>query len=397
MKTAKVLVRSALRQVEETEHPRSPRVQSNLRRELQECHEDLDQAYEALGRKLRGTIPQDARRYMDRYMDDLERLIHRTEQSQVSPYDSDRESLRSFGSHLNPSNVSKSSSTSSKRVLLAARLASLQAEIKAKKLEDLRKSELKRLETEELEYQAQMKADRAKQNAEENTRRAKVRAEIDVKHQELEDQKLLTELMKTETELHVLEQAEGSPNQSVISLQRTPALNGNANPFAPSQQPAQGRTATVVQPEESSMVSLLKAVTDSLSINRLPAPEPPDFGGDPLKYPSWRGSFTTLIESRQIPAAEKLYYMRRYLRGEAKEAVEGLFYLSTEEAYDSAMKILDDRFGNPFIISETFRDKLESWPKIAINDTKGLRRLADFLRQCLVAMHVAGRRPENPK
>ena len=243
-----------------------------------------------------------------------------------------------------------------------------------------------------------MIAERAKQNAEEKTRRPKVQAEIDVKRQELEDQNILTELMKTETELHVLEQAEGSPNQSFISLQRTPALNANATPFAPSQQPAQGRAATVVQPEESSMVSLLKAVTDSLNINRLPAPEPPDFGGDPLKYPSWRGSFTTLIESRQIPAAERLYYMRRYLRGEAKEAVEGLFYLSTEEAYDSAMKILNDRFGNPFIISETFRDKLESWPKVGSNDANALRRLADFLRQCLEAVSTWDlRRLENSK
>ena len=104
---------------------------------------------------------------------------------------------------------------------------------------------------------------------------------------------------------------------------------------------------------------LLKAFTESINRSRLPAPEPTIFEGDPLKYPAWKASFSALIESRTIPPNEKMHYLRRYLSGEAKECVEGVFYFDTKDAYDGAWKTLESRFGDPFLVSETFRDKLE--------------------------------------
>lgn len=81
--------------------------------------------------------------------------------------------------------------------------------------------------------------------------------------------------------------------------------------------------------------------------------------------------------------------MKGYLVGEARKAVEGFFYRSSEDAYEGAWAVLEDRYGNPFVVQKAFRDKLMKWPKISSNDSSALRDFADFLKGCMEAMpHV---------
>ena len=141
---------------------------------------------------------------------------------------------------------------------------------------------------------------------------------------------------------------------------------------------------------EQVLVSLVKSLTDQVNLGRLPAPEPSVFTGDPLKYPGWKVDFTMLIEQRKIPSAERIHYLKKYLGGTAKEAVENFFLISSDNAYDEAKKLLDERFGDPYIVGSAFRDKLEKWPKIAPRDSKALQKFADFAKQCQTAMHSIG-------
>ena len=131
--------------------------------------------------------------------------------------------------------------------------------------------------------------------------------------------------------------------------------------------------------------TLAAGLTDLLRMNRLPIPEPSLFSGDPLEYASWRRSYNVLIEHRGIPASEKFYFLLKYLSKEPKVLVQGYSLLGNEAAYDEAMKVLEGRYGDPFIISNAFRDKLDAWPKIGSKDPTGLRRFGDFLRQCCTA------------
>lgn len=88
-----------------------------------------------------------------------------------------------------------------------------------------------------------------------------------------------------------------------------------------------------------------------------------------------------------------------YAVGEAKECLEGFFLYSSPNGFDEARKMLEERFGNDFIV----RDKLEQQPKIPHRDNVGFRKYADFLRQCNAAMRsIEGldilndrRKPEN--
>lgn len=57
-----------------------------------------------------------------------------------------------------------------------------------------------------------------------------------------------------------------------------------------------------------------------------------------------------------------------------------------EDAYCAAWGILDDRFGNPFIVGKAYRDKIQSWHKISSKDSKDLCEFANFLTSVTTAM-----------
>ena len=127
---------------------------------------------------------------------------------------------------------------------------------------------------------------------------------------------------------------------------------------------------------------------DSFSMSRLPVPEPTIFSGEPIQYPDWKSSFRALIDRKNLPSSDKMYYLKRYVSGSAKEAISGLFLQNSSEAYERAWKILDERFGHPFIITKAYRDRLQRWPKIGARDHQGLRKFADFLTSVEVATQV---------
>lgn len=137
----------------------------------------------------------------------------------------------------------------------------------------------------------------------------------------------------------------------------------------------------------SDVSEITKTFAEQLQLSRLPPPEPGIFAGDPLKYPAWKSAFEILIESKQVPNCERLYYLKRYVSGQVRDVIDGYLLLSSADAYNDARKLLDERYGNPFTIACAFRDKLDKWPKIGNRDAQGLVQFSDFLRQCLNASH----------
>lgn len=131
---------------------------------------------------------------------------------------------------------------------------------------------------------------------------------------------------------------------------------------------------------------LVKVLAEAISANRLPIPEPTVFTGDPLKFKHWKSSFQTLIERKNIPTTEKIFFLQKYVGGGAKEAIEGYFMTDSEDSYHAAWDLLNERYGVPFVIAKAFRDKLHFWPKIASKESADLRKFVDFLRSCESAM-----------
>lgn len=138
---------------------------------------------------------------------------------------------------------------------------------------------------------------------------------------------------------------------------------------------------------QQDLSQLINAFTQSLNTSKLPIPEPPIFSGNVLDYNDWNKSFTVMIESKPLSDIEKLFYLRNYVSGEAKQAINGYFVLNSENAYKDAKALLDKRYGSPFLVSQAFRHKLYQWPKLPNGDSKALINLTDFLIQCKTAMN----------
>ena len=60
---------------------------------------------------------------------------------------------------------------------------------------------------------------------------------------------------------------------------------------------------------------------------------------------------------------ERIHYLKKYLGDAAKDAVENFFLLSSDNAYEEAKKLLDERFGDAYGVGSAFRDRLENVQK----------------------------------
>ncbi|KAK0143561.1 hypothetical protein N1851_018301 [Merluccius polli] len=137
--------------------------------------------------------------------------------------------------------------------------------------------------------------------------------------------------------------------------------------------------------------SLAQALQDSIALSRLPTPEPSVFTGDPIQFIEWKSSFMALIDQKNISAADKLFYLKKYVDGPARKTLEGAFYRNDKDAYNDAWNRLDTRYGQPFLLQKAFRDRLSNWPRINPKDAVSLREFSDFLNACQDAMpHVKG-------
>ena len=121
------------------------------------------------------------------------------------------------------------------------------------------------------------------------------------------------------------------------------------------------------------------------SVKLPPVPQPDIFSGKPESYPMWKASFKTLVGKHDIDFDEKMFYLKQYTAGEARSAIEALFLCPGKESYEAALEILESRFGNTSMVASAYRKRLETWPKIADRDGKGLQKFSDYLRQICVA------------
>ena len=259
---------------------------------------------------------------------------------------------------------SAQSNVSERMAEAAADLAVKEAEFQLMKEQEEKQAQIIKVET---EYRASLDAAKA------NYKRFEAKREVKVAEARLGAYTRI--INQDELDLH------GSAN----AISDTKAIN----PVTKSSAVGASNTITSPSSEESVVDTLAKALAKSVNLNRLPIPEPSVFTGDPLQYMEWKSSFETLIERKDVPPEEKLFFLKRYTGGAARKALEGFFYDSSETAYDNAREVLDERYGHPFVAQRAFRSKLDKWPKIGAADPEGLRNLADFLQGCRNAIqHV---------
>ena len=81
----------------------------------------------------------------------------------------------------------------------------------------------------------------------------------------------------------------------------------------------------------------------------------------------------------------------QYCTGKAKETVKCCGMMSGKDGYSKAKKVLEERFGEKYVVSNAWIEKLSQGPSINLNGREALLDLADDLESCELTLTVAGR------
>ncbi|XP_062413832.1 uncharacterized protein LOC134105270 [Pungitius pungitius] len=304
----------------------------------------------------------------------------------------------------------RSNASSIKRQEAAAEYAATQAVLKIMAEQDCQQEKLQRLEVEDrlivADQEAAARTRRLQQEREETERKiekekqeatllkkqqeenAERKKSVEDLKRELERLEELKRLNAARARLQIYDEDTFQPEQELTSCRFELPMPEQAinqeNPVNPQRQPlGEVAPSSILQNETGELV---KVLAEAISANRLPIPEPTIFSGDPLKFNHWKSSFQTLVERKNIPTTEKIFFLQKYVGGAAREALEGYFLIDSEHSYCAAWNLLNERYGDPFVIAKAFRDKLHAWPKLASRESAELRRFVDFLRSCEAAI-----------
>ena len=279
-----------------------------------------------------------------------------------------------------------SSSISSKRAAAAAEVAALETQAQRKQIEAEAQKQIEKRENELKRELAELKHrfEQTKLESEIAIQKAKIKVydseekdfddynEADQKYKISHSQREYVKLNPHAETFFPPNRIDNFDKQSV-HRSRTPFRSTHLNRRDTSQK------------SSCSSCSSNECLAQAIRASRVPLAEPPIFTGNPLEYQDWERAFSMLIEN-DVPPNEKIHHLKKYLGGSAKEAVSGLFFLNSEDAYRRAREVLKCRFGDPLTISTSFKSKLYSWRRIGDEDNKNFQRYADFLSHCQMAM-----------
>ncbi|CAB4017958.1 Hypothetical predicted protein, partial [Paramuricea clavata] len=110
------------------------------------------------------------------------------------------------------------------------------------------------------------------------------------------------------------------------------------------------------------------------------------FSGDPTEYNIFIQGFNSQFHNKLNSNSDRLRYLDQYLEGEAKELVKGCHYMDPDIGYAEARRLIDEKYGDPYNISNAFIKKMTEWPMLKPGDDDGLNRFSTFLTQCCSAM-----------
>ena len=197
------------------------------------------------------------------------------------------------------------------------------------------------------------------------------KAKIEMEFLERETERILDEetkpVVKIKSETAVGERFKLPRDREEVTLPVTvkSEMDPNSPPFVPKNSLEALCPQSTQNYEQSSntnlalnqLINLQARQTElsSLLINQqktfhLPVKEPPTFSGDSFEYPAFVTAFDSIIAANVSAEKDKLFFLKKYTRGKVNEAIKGFLATNSDTAYTEALKLLDQRFGNPVAV-----------------------------------------------
>ena len=199
-------------------------------------------------------------------------------------------------------------------------------------------------------------------------------------------------------------QASDSPRRS---LSQAPAFKPEPKVLRQNPRPQQSvpQLAQPIQPladlpadstNTSTLLNTLVSTMEKIGFSHdLPAIEIRKFDGSPQHFPVFCHLFEQMINSKPVDESVKMSRLLQLLEGPPLEAVRR--YEAVTGGLTKALKLLEDRYGQPCQIVRACVDTLTKGPNIASNDNETLQKFADETQvmfdtlkslDCLAEMNV---------
>ena len=263
--------------------------------------------------------------------------------------------------------VSRVSSVSS-RVRARQKKVELEARLKAmQKRQAIEMAKLKlTMEAEELELKTEIDIAKAKE---------KVLVEFECKSNEVinADPEQSKDLGSTELQEQLLATAKQETDESATVIEVEPVVS-------------QVETMTTLDLMKQGQ----KQQQELLDTMRLPQVKLMSFNGDPLQYWVFIKSFEINVDKTSLDDKGKLIRLIQYCTGKARSVIECCAIMEPTKGYAKAKALLKERFGDSYIIADTWVDKVTSLPPIGSHDKAGLRSFADDIRNCKETLDAMG-------
>ena len=101
-------------------------------------------------------------------------------------------------------------------------------------------------------------------------------------------------------------------------------------------------------------------------------------------FASFVRAFHSRVASRTRDHGELLHYLEQYTTGTQKELVRSCVHMSPVAGYMEARRKLDMRYGDPFLLAQSYLKELDTWPAIRAD-----RKYKDYVyRKMLVQEYL---------
>ncbi|KAG1659447.1 hypothetical protein GQR58_022558 [Nymphon striatum] len=145
-----------------------------------------------------------------------------------------------------------------------------------------------------------------------------------------------------------------------------------------------GRASPVPNSTDNNSIKVL------LETMQLPQSEHIHFDGNPLNYWQFMNSFKNNVDSTSISDSNKLTRLLNCCTGKARRLVQCCAGMDSTTGYQNALRLLKERFGNSYLVAETWISDLLQFNEISANDREGLQEYADKLLACKESLQAMG-------
>jgi hypothetical protein len=113
------------------------------------------------------------------------------------------------------------------------------------------------------------------------------------------------------------------------------------------------------------------------------------FSGDPKSWQSVWDSFEAAVHNSGVSKIDKFNYLKSLVEGNAASAIDG--FALTADNYESAVRLLKDRFADPQIIISSHMEELLNLPAVSdIHKVSKIRQLYDSIETHIRSLRNLG-------